>query len=473
MALMILIARLILGAIFLVAGAAKLFDREGSRASAKDFGVPRVLAPLVALLLPVAELSCAVLLLVPSLAAYGAMGAAALLVAFSAGIAITLARGRKPACHCFGQLSSSPIGWSTLGRNAALLIGASLVIWMNDVAIAVNPAPATADTVMLLALALLLQTVLGATGLFYLLRQNGKVMLRLEAVEAKLGLVEAPEPINTGLPVGSAAPSFDLRDLDGQRVSLARLQTADRPVVLIFSEPGCASCEALLPELAQWQQEHATAVQFVLVSRDSVEANREKMAGLFIAPVLLQKNREVAEAYGVVGTPSAVLVEDGRIASSLSAGAEAIRALVKRASAPQPLKRGDRVPAMPMRALDGGTMDLATLTGRRTVLLFWNPGCGYCQAMLDDVRAWERERPAAAPALVVVSAGSPSANREQGFRSPVLLDPKFAASERFGIPGTPAAVVIDAEGRVASDAGIGAPAVRSILGAGSPQTVTR
>ena len=65
----------------------------------------------------------------------------------------------------------------------------------------------------------------------------------------------------------------------------------------------------------------------------------------------------------------------------------------------------------------------------------------------------------------MVSAGSSEANREQGFRSPVLLDEHFAAGQVFGAGGTPAAVMLDEEGRVASEVGVGAPAVLTLAGA--------
>ena len=118
-----------------------------------------------------------------------------------------------------------------------------------------------------------------------------------------------------------------------------------------------------------------------------------------------------------------------------------------------------------MRKLDGGVQDLREIAERETVLLFWNPSCGYCQSMLDEVKVWERERTDGDPELVVISAGSPQANREQGFRSPVLLDAKFLASERFGADGTPSAVLVGANGQVASDVHVGAPPVLSLMGA--------
>ena len=53
----LLIARLVLGAVFTLAGVAKLSDLKGSRRAVIDFGVPSAIAAPLGLLLPVAELS--------------------------------------------------------------------------------------------------------------------------------------------------------------------------------------------------------------------------------------------------------------------------------------------------------------------------------------------------------------------------------------------------------------------------------
>src|SRR6478672_6687391 len=116
---LVLIARLILGIVFVVAGVAKLLDREGSRRAVGDFGVPARLAGPLGTLLPIAEIVVALALLPAVTAWWGALGALALLVAFVAGIGVNLARGRAPDCHCFGQLHSSPAGPWTLARNGA------------------------------------------------------------------------------------------------------------------------------------------------------------------------------------------------------------------------------------------------------------------------------------------------------------------------------------------------------------------
>ena len=110
-------------------------------------------------------------------------------------------------------------------------------------------------------------------------------------------------------------------------------------------------------------------------------------------------------------------------------------------------------------------MEIRTSSQMESLSVFWNPSCGYCRAMLDDVKAWEEERPAGSPDLIVISAGSPAANREQGFRSRVLLDPKFAAGRAFGSSATPSALLVDERGRVASEVVVGAAAVLKMAGA--------
>jgi uncharacterized membrane protein YphA (DoxX/SURF4 family) len=66
MTLLLLFARLLLCAVFLVAGLAKLADLLGSRQAMRDFGVPNKLADFFGLLLPLAEIAVAVALVIPS-----------------------------------------------------------------------------------------------------------------------------------------------------------------------------------------------------------------------------------------------------------------------------------------------------------------------------------------------------------------------------------------------------------------------
>ena len=120
--------RILLAAVFAVAGIAKLRDLEGSRAAMRDFGVPRRLAPIAGVALPLLELAVAVALVPTTTARWAALVALLLLLAFIAGIARALRRGESPDCHCFGQLHSEPVGPATLVRNAVLAALALFVV---------------------------------------------------------------------------------------------------------------------------------------------------------------------------------------------------------------------------------------------------------------------------------------------------------------------------------------------------------
>ena len=132
MELALLIARLVLAAVFVVAGLAKFADQEGSREAMLGFGVPGPLTRPFGMLLPPVELAVAILLIPLSTAWYGAIGAAALLALFVVGIAVSMARGVAPDCHCFGQIHSEPAGWRTLIRNGILAAVAGFVIYKGQ-----------------------------------------------------------------------------------------------------------------------------------------------------------------------------------------------------------------------------------------------------------------------------------------------------------------------------------------------------
>jgi peroxiredoxin/uncharacterized membrane protein YphA (DoxX/SURF4 family) len=458
--------RVTLAAVFGLAGFAKLADRLTAARSLVDFGVPASVANPAAVLLAAVELTCAIALLPATSAWFGAVGVMAMLVLFITVIAASLARGRRPACHCFGQLHSKPIGAHTLVRDFVLLLAAGNIVALgrgqsgSSLADVARSAALASPTSWLVALSLASTTGLILIA-FHLLKQNGRLLLRLEAIEAKLG-IDSAAALAPGLPAGAAAPSFMLPSLDDGRVSLATLRHRGLPVLLVFAEPGCGACEALLSDVGVWQRRHADRLTVAVVSRGDAETNRTKAARHEVRRVLLQQDREVSEAYKVAGIPSAVLITEGAVSSPLAVGADAIRTLVVKTTLPQ-LRRGDPVPSLELPDLDGRRVDLSTLR-ERTLLLFWNPACGFCQRMLDEVKAWERAGDRDAPALVVLSRGTAEANRSQGFRSRVLLDEHFHAGEAFGATGTPSAVLIDQDGRVVSDVAVGAQAVFELAG---------
>src|SRR5439155_18811756 len=92
---------------------------------------------------------------------------------------------------------------------------------------------------MIVGLALAWTVILvGAWLGWQLLRQNGRLLLRLDELEKRLNELEfgeGEEP--AGLPVGSDAPDFELPDLAGGRESLTQFR--GQPLLLLFFNPAC------------------------------------------------------------------------------------------------------------------------------------------------------------------------------------------------------------------------------------------
>src|SRR6185437_14968040 len=430
--------RVVLSVVFFAAGGAKLVDPMGERRALIDFGVPHRLAPALAIVLPLAELAVALALIPVSLAWFGAVGALSLLLLFVAAIGVNLALGRTPDCHCFGQLHSAPAGWSTLLRNAMLASAAGFLVWHGRI----DPGPSLLSWLSNLAasghLALLgglfgITLLAGQTALLVqILKQQGRILLRLDTLDARsaggAAPVQSQAPV-AGLPIGSPAPSFRLSGLDGGFITLEDLLAKAKPVLLLFTNPKCGPCQALLPEVGRWHGEYSAKLTIALISEGTAADNRVKAADQEPSPVLLQQQREVADLYSAWGTPSALLIRaDGLIASSLAQGADAIRTLVGESlrgtqmlrmaaaadrsdgnGARVPLtaaKPGDLAPQLELADLNGKTVQLEAFRGRKVVLLFWNPRCGFCQRMLHDLQDWDANPSPGAPRLVVVSAGT-------------------------------------------------------------------
>jgi thiol-disulfide isomerase/thioredoxin len=507
MGLALLAARLGLAGVFFIAGVAKLVDRRGSRQALLDFGVPPRVTPALGMALPLAELAVAVALLPVVSAWLGAAGAFSLLLLFVFGIGANLAAGRTPDCHCFGQLHSAPAGWLTLVRNAVLAAIAGFVVlegrdnpgmsiagWYCDLTTAQRVGTfGGIVTLILLATEGML--------LFQILRQQGRILLRIDSLQesltsgVRLSTSNAPVASAGGLSIGTRAPGFGLGGLRGETITLAGLIAVGKPVLLLFTNPNCGPCQAIMPDIARWQRDHVSTLTIAVVTEGTAEENRAKFAVYGIDQVLLQQKREVAEMYQAWGTPAAALIRaDGTIGSALAQGAASISRLVVLAAhqgassavlppvglgtgdgeiqtgaasmPPTPSARaGDLAPSLLFQSLDGKTVALSDFLGRAVLLLFWNPRCGFCQQLLSDLKKLEFERPSDAPTLVVISTGTVDENRAMNLRSLVVLDPGFMAGTAFGASGTPMGVLIDAMGRVASEVAAGAQGVLALVNA--------
>ena len=369
MELALLFCRLLLAAVFLVAGATKFVDPMGTLKALREFGLPKALVRPVVVLLPLLEVVVAVVLIPASVAWYGAWGAIGLLAVFVIAIIVAMIRGRKPDCHCFGQLHSSPAGKATLVRNGVLAVCAMGVAWRGPG----HSGPEVWDWYSSLGLesqkvALVVLCVVGFLFLRAITGARTKVgdpetpMMSfsldglwgsepepaMAAVQAaQVAEVTTQEPMaapgrvamGIGLPVGTAAPEFELPGMDGEKRTLSSLRQSGRDVLLVFSSPYCPSCQALAPSLVRWKKELEGSLKIVVVSRGSRQENIEKLKEIENLDVLLQPDFTVAESYDCSSTPAAVLVgAGGLIKSGLATGKDAIQQMVaeRRKASPLP-----------------------------------------------------------------------------------------------------------------------------------------
>jgi thiol-disulfide isomerase/thioredoxin len=298
---------------------------------------------------------------------------------------------------------------------------------------------------------------------------------------------ESPEP--TGLPVGSPAPRFTLPDLRGSMVTLDDLLADGKPVMLFFTSPNCGPCSALIPEIARWQREYPTRLTIAVIGEGSVEINEPKAAEAGLRDLLLQREREIAEAYDLHGTPGAVIVyPEGVIASPVALGADSIRGLLAQvldvvasplialqnqvhveerpdqepAAGRHAVSVGDLLPDLSVTELMGGTIDLPDLIDGETLLLFWSSTCGFCAQMEPTLKTWELNPPPGAPSLVIILQPTTAGKQVVNFRSTIVIDRDGAVARALGANGTPMGILVDAEGRVASPVAAGEPEVMEL-----------
>ena len=252
MEVFILILRLALGAIFGVAGIAKLFDPDGSEKAFEDFGLPKFIAKPMVYILPAVELAIAGALLFVSTSWFGAIGAAALFVVFIGGMLYQLAQGNAPDCHCFGQIHSEPVGVASVGRNVLMLTLAAFLVLQGRFGQGLSLVNSN-QNIMQFVIGLAVVALLLAAVLFLkkISEQQTQIMRRIELMELVAregGSVEredAGHP-NEGMPIGAVFPDFELPDLNGVSVSLSDLRADKQSVLFFYVSPTCTPCSARL-----------------------------------------------------------------------------------------------------------------------------------------------------------------------------------------------------------------------------------
>jgi len=350
---------------------------------------------------------------------------------------------------------------------------------------------------------------------YQLIRQNGRILLRLEAIDKRLSPRGGDKPQKQrGLRIGTVAPDFELPDLTGERHKLSDLRGKD--LLIIFFNPKCGFCTKMADDLAALplNVENGRAVPVVVTTGDR-EDNLQLVGRYGIrCPMLLQKEMEVASQFHAQGTPMGYRIDrEGRIDSELTIGSEALLKLAEKAPAvgrgsppvgrgsPDParmtdrrspghshegaehapengsadhgekdyrslaasrlnrkgLKAGEAAPDFRLPRIDGGELSLADFRGRRLLLVFSDPHCGPCAELAPRLEEIHDERPDLS--VLVISRGDIEENRDKaselGLTFPIVLQQKWEVSLKYAMFATPIGYLIDEEGILASAVAVG------------------
>jgi len=481
----LLILRLGLACILGLAGVAKFLDLKGSEKAFKEFGIPAPIARLSSIALSVFEIAIAVMFLFTATAWFAAVCALGLLVLFIGQMIYQMAKGNAPDCHCFGQVHSAPVSKISIARNVLFSLPAAFLVWQGPAhqGMSLTDPGAVQLTFGVLVVGLLVAVTFQ---LKKIANQQTQIMRRLDVMElvARDGVsVEKADLVHPhdGLPIGAVFPDFELPDCDGAVVTLADVRSKSSPVLFFFVGPNCNPCKALLPEFEQWQAELADKAKVVFVSSGTADENLEKFGGDAPKLILLQKERELADAVKAQWTPTAVVMDkNGRVVSHVAAGDGAIRSLVEQIKVADlrqefnyftngnghshAVKIGQKIPDFSLQDINGKGVDSKSFLGRETLVAFWSLTCPYCKEMIAELRDWDNGRSKDDPTLLVFSEGDVAEHKEFGLRSSIILEKDYKTAERFGMFGTPSAVLVDKEGRIISETAAGAPSIWSLVG---------
>jgi uncharacterized membrane protein YphA (DoxX/SURF4 family) len=129
-----LLARLVVGGVWIVAGALKLPDPAQSVDAVRAYELlPGALIRPVGLMLPAVEIVVGLCLVLGLLTRAAALASAVLFVLFIVGIASAWARGINIDCGCFGGGGYEPDAQSKypgeIARDVALLLASLFLVW--------------------------------------------------------------------------------------------------------------------------------------------------------------------------------------------------------------------------------------------------------------------------------------------------------------------------------------------------------
>jgi peroxiredoxin len=318
--------------------------------------------------------------------------------------------------------------------------------------------------------------------LYQLVKQQGRMMLRLDALEGHGGAAVRGVQIGPrGVGIGREFEPFSLPGLDGRTVSLADFR--GKRVLVVNWSPQCGFCDLIAPELAKLQADlGGRGVRLLLVSSGDADSNRKLVEEHGLScPVLLLNGSKPPKPFEDMGTPAAYLLDErGKVARPVAVGSNEVPALAREAAGAKDgggkrlpgerplsesrieregLKAGTPAPSFRLPDIHGRVRTLEEFRGRRVLLVFTDPHCGPCEGLAPELVRLHEEHGDGGAAIVLVGRGEPEENRrkaeQHGIEFPFVIQEGWRLSRAYGIFATPVAFLIDKQGVIARNVGTG------------------
>ncbi|WP_330182308.1 peroxiredoxin family protein [Nocardia sp. NBC_01503] len=140
---------------------------------------------------------------------------------------------------------------------------------------------------------------------------------------------------------------------------------------------------------------------------------------------------------------------------------------VPTASTPSQLPIGSLAPGFTLPAALGTPASLRDLlaSGHPQILLFLHHGCGPCRQLADELASWTTKLDGRVD-LTVIGSGTLADNAlwsEEYGLTRYLVQEYREVADRYAVRGTPTAIEISSDGRIATGQAFGTAAIRTLL----------
>ncbi len=312
---LILILQVLVGGLLLVGGGSKFLRTADTANTIAALGFPS-LSRAGSILLPAVEVVIGFELVSAAHALVAADASVLLFAVFTVVIVRALLTGKEVPCNCFGILSSSAtMSWITALRSSMLaaIMAATLLktptYSRTDLFSFVTAYLAHNTLQLLCAVALLILSLqLGQSWFFF---RNA----------LPSGTKNARRDTSARIGIGNLTPNFICSTIRGARREWYDLLHSGRTLV-VFTNSKCRACHTLR---GSPQFREATSQLQVIFVNQGTPTEVLTFSGGPDAEIIQQQNVELAAAFGVRSTPSAVVMAaDGVLVSHVVEGPSAI-----------------------------------------------------------------------------------------------------------------------------------------------------